>query len=224
MKLRIADKQKAVELRRQGYSYNEIIATIPNLSKSTLSGWLKYINLSSTQLEHLEKRATERSDRGRIKGALTNRAKRLARETEVHSIARQEFKIFEGDPFFIFGLALYWAEGSKKYRIFQFMNSDPRLIALMAKWIAKYLKMDTMQLHPRLYTHDIFAHENHEEFWAKTLHIPKSNFAKTVYKSTPHILKKNPDYRGCLRLELTKTADWLKVMEWIKLYGETTHP
>lgn len=135
-----------------------------------------------------------------------------------------EFDSFCGDPFFVFGLALYWAEGSKKYRTFQFMNSDPILIALMADWIAKYLKIDTMQLRPRLYTHDIFADEGHEEFWAKTLHIPKSNFSKTVHKSTPHILKKNLNYKGCLRLELTKTADWLKVMEWIRLYSKTMHP
>lgn len=43
MKLRLADKQYAIDLRKQGYFYSEIIATIPNLSKGTLSGWLKYI-------------------------------------------------------------------------------------------------------------------------------------------------------------------------------------
>ena len=46
MKLGLEDKRKAIALRQDGYTNNEIRKIIPNLSKGTISGWLKNIELS----------------------------------------------------------------------------------------------------------------------------------------------------------------------------------
>jgi len=216
MKLRLVDKQKAIFLRKQGLSYKEIIATIPNLSKGTLSGWCKDIELTNAQIENLKKRTTDRMEKARLMSGIVNHKKRLNREKDIINIAKKDFLKYKNDPFFNFGIALYWAEGSKTQRMFQFMNSNPAIIKIMVQWVEKYLKIDKMELKLRLYTHSIFANEKYEEFWSNLLKIPVKNFLRTIYKQTPHNFKKNPNYKGCLRLENYKVANWLTIMSWIE--------
>ena len=50
MKLKL--KEKAVKFRKQGLSYSEILKQIP-VAKSTLSLWLKSVNLSNKQSQRL---------------------------------------------------------------------------------------------------------------------------------------------------------------------------
>lgn len=75
--MRLNDKLKAIELRRQGKSYEEIKSIIFNLSKSTLSSWLKNIELTLEQKRRIKGRMKKGADRGRIKGAWVNRQKRI---------------------------------------------------------------------------------------------------------------------------------------------------
>ena len=48
-------KSKAIELRKQGFSYSEILKQIP-VAKSTLSVWLKNVGLSKKQKQKLTKK------------------------------------------------------------------------------------------------------------------------------------------------------------------------
>lgn len=216
MKIRVQEKFEAIKLRKLGLSYKEIMKQVP-VSKSSLSGWLKYINLSEEQLEELKKRSKILQDKGRLKVALINREKRIKREEETFNKAKEEFYLYISELFFIIGIVLYWAEGSKKHQNFQFVNSDHKIIEIMFKWILKYLKIPKESIEIRLYIHEIYKHENCELFWENILKISSSNFKKTVYKPTLHLIKKNPDYKGCLRLGVGKIDNFRKMVAWQKL-------
>lgn len=217
MKLRVQEKIQAVALRMEGYSYKEIMEQLP-VSKSTLSGWLKHIKLTSEQEARLFSKIALRSNMGRAKGAITNRRKRVERQENAYMEAKEIFDRFQNDPFFAFGIALYWAEGSKKGEIFQFMNSDPEIILLMTLWLEKYSGFDrSRNIFYRLYIYHVYAHENCEAFWMQHLGILHTQMKKTIYKPTVHLVKRNPIYKGCMRIEISGIRYFWYVQLWQKL-------
>ena len=201
MRTRLEDKRRAIQLRESGCTYNEIRTEIPHLAKGTLSGWMKYLVLSPEAITRLQQRMADGRDRARFYAILANRKRREIREQKVAVVARQEFKKFSKDHLFFIGLALYLAEGSKRSCSFQFINSSPFLIKLMGTWIEQYLKIARSNWRMRLYIHLPYANEGCEKFWSEILSVSASKFARTVYKPTPHLIKKNPSYKGCLRIE-----------------------
>lgn len=117
-------------------------------------------------------------------------------------------------PLFITGLVLYWAEGAKTQERFQFINSDPRIIQIMKDWLINFCNIPEERMNFRLYIHKIYAHEQCEKFWSKIIGIPVLRFQKTVYKPTPHRVKKNPNYKGCLRIDCGGVELFRKIMGW----------
>lgn len=201
MKSCVQDKIEAISLRMQGYSYSQIKEQL-NVSKSLLSGWLKYINLNKEQEEHLFQKLRERSKKGVAKAVETNIRRREARESDAKDKAIVLYEKHKHDRIFIAGLCLYWAEGSKRVSLLQFVNSDPKMICFMVFWLQKYLEIPKEKIFLRLNTHQDFIDENYEAFWSETTGIPLSQFKKTFYKPNRHgVYKKNPTYKGCMRVE-----------------------
>ena len=214
MKMRLEDKKRAINLRLQGKTYNEIRATIPNLSKSTISGWLRNLEFSQKQKINLEKHLEKIANSSREKSAWTRRNKRQEKIKIILAEAKKEYSILSKKPFFLMCLSLYWAEGNKKGGQFQFTNSDPCAIKAIMKWLLKTCKIPKKDIKIRLYTHKIFSDENYEKFWSKVTNIPISDFQKTIFKDTPHKIKKNTNYKGCIQLRVLKSELQWKVLEW----------
>ena len=127
----------------------------------------------------------------------------MAREQKIFLEAKSEFDDLVKDSFFQLGLALYWAEGTKRAWGFQFMNSDAGMILLMAKWAQRFLHVPKEKLYGRLYIHKPYANEDCERYWSGKINIPLSRFKKTVYKPGSGLgVKKRPNYKGCIRLEI----------------------
>lgn len=80
-------KLNAIELRKQGLSYREIRKSI-NVSKSTLSLWLKDIELTEQQ----KKRLTRLQATAYL-GAKKNQAKSLAHHKEIRESAKKRSNI-----------------------------------------------------------------------------------------------------------------------------------
>ncbi|HOX41282.1 MAG TPA: hypothetical protein PK263_03755 [bacterium] len=217
MKLRIEDKSKAIVLRRQGCSYGEIRKIIPNLSKGTISGWLKNIELTKEQRVEISSRAVSAFEKNRIKGAWANKEKACNRIAQIQSDAESKFAEFAKKHLFIAGIMLYWAEGSKTSRSFQFMNSDPRLIRLMLKFLREVVQVDEHLIKIRLYIHKVYETENCENYWSDVTGIPINRFQKTVFKLSLHNTKKNPRYKGCCRIEITRSEIFWKIAKWEEL-------
>ena len=213
---RVQLRNKAIELRREGKSYKEITESL-GVVKGTLSGWLRDLPLTDQQNTDLYIRLQDKVARSRLLASITNRAKRMEREKVVYTEAEKEFKAHISDPFFAIGITLYWAEGSKKNTYFSFINSDPNMIDLMLKWMKRYLTDHQRLIKYRLYIHLPYKNENCEYYWAGVLGISPQELQKTIYKPTPHTEKKNPEYKGCIRISITRMDVLRKMLAWQKL-------
>ncbi len=170
--MRLKDKIYAIQLRKEGKTHGEIRKIIPNLSKSTLSGWLRDIKLTSAQEERIRGKAIERLEKARFFGAKANRAKRLKRIKETVEKAKNETPELLSSRLFLIGLILYWCEGTQKTGDFSFMNSDPVIIKIMMKWLQNVCKIPKNKVRFRLYIHRVYAKERCERFWSKELGVP----------------------------------------------------
>lgn len=216
MKARLEDKKKAIELRKKGLSYKEIQQHV-KVSRGLLSGWFKFLSLTTEEEGFLSKRMSERQDKGRIASMLSNRNRRINREITAFEDAKNLFDKYKDNWLFLVGIALYWAEGSKRTGSFQFINSDPDMVYCMFKWIPKFMGIERDKIKCRLYIHKIPGYENCQLFWEKTLGIDSRSFQKTTYKPTSHTVKKNSDYKGCLRLGLGGIYELRLMKAWQKL-------
>jgi hypothetical protein len=213
MRLLVREKEKAIELRKKGLSYRDILAILP-VAKSTLSEWLKDLPLTNDERKYLKTRIDSNISRGRIKAASAHRVNRLEREKLAQKEAQKEFEKFASDRFFLVGIALYWAEGTKRSSGFEFVNSDSEMVGFMVLWVEKFFNISRQQQKIRLFIHKPYAHEHLEKKWSSLLGIPLQNFQKTIYKSTGLLIKKRPGYIGCVRLEIGRMHLMRKMQYW----------
>jgi len=220
MKFRLEDKNKAIELRIRGKTYRVIRSIIPNLSKSTLSGWLKGIKLTPEQEKKLQENINKSTYNARVKAAWTKKKLKKEKIELIYKEAKKEYYLLKQSSLFLVGLTLYWAEGNKKTEMFQFTNSDPRAVKIIMDWLLKICKIPKKDIKPRIYIHKIYAHENCEKFWSGITKIPVNKFQKTIFKPTTHKTKKNPFYKGCIQLRVLKIDFYRKVMGWLIALSE----
>lgn len=216
MKLRLEDKKLSIELRRQGKTYSEIRAIIPNLPRGTLSGWLRNVKLTKEEETRLKKHLQEIISNAWVKSAWTKKKEKQKRIKKIIEEAKKEYPLLSKNPLFLIGLTLYWAEGGKKQEVFQFSNSDPYAVKAILKWLIKICKIPKERIKFRIFIHKIYAHENCEEFWSNVTGIPITNFQKTIYKPTLHKLKKNLEYKGCVQIRVSKSEFFWKIMGWLQ--------
>ncbi len=207
-------KLKAIKLRKQGLSYGDIKKQI-NVSKSTLSCWLKDIALSKEQ----KKRLYTNSIAILAKGSQCQKERRKREIEKILQEAQKEIPLpIPFETFRFFGAALYWAEGSKG-KSFEITNSDPILIVFIIKWFKDVFNVSSDRLDARL---NIYPQQNDLEikkFWSDLTGIPLDNFGKSFVKPLNKNYKKNNLYYGTIKIRVKKGLDmkyqlygWIKVM------------
>lgn len=105
---------RSVEAR----SIKEIAQTV-GASQSSVSLWVRDIELSGRQRAQLVDRARVRRNKSRMAHF---RARRVESQRHGRKAARAT------DPLHVAGCMLYWAEGSKSRNSVQFVNSDPDMV------------------------------------------------------------------------------------------------
>lgn len=174
---------EARKLRKKGVSVKKI-AQYLGVSKSTASIWVRDIVLSVEQLEGLRKSRIRGADLGRLRNALLQKDRRLKliEESKKHGI--KLLSDMTEREFLIAGLALYWAEGSKKKRIVELCNSDPKMIRFFLLWLQKCFDIPISEI--KCYVGINQVHRKREKivksFWSKITGIPLSQFTKTSFK------------------------------------------
>lgn len=202
VKLRLNDRIVARDLRRQGQSFSEIMSAIPKVSKGTLNGWLKDIELTKAQQARILAKIHSVADKGRIKGAFANRAKRVKTTKETLNVARNDATRRISDTFFVSGIMLYWAEGNKTREEIGFVNSDPIMIKFMMNWFRKVCNVQETKFRIALSIIAIHNQTETESFWSDVTEVPLTQFCKTRIKPTPLKGKRKPSYMGtcCIRI------------------------
>jgi hypothetical protein len=205
-------RKKAILLRENGLSYNEIKKEL-GISKSTLSYWLKTVELKP---EHRERLYTKQ-----IKylsfGSKSQRERRSIEVDKIIQAAIQEVnQPLSIDTYRLMGACLYWAEGGKG-GMFKMTNSDPHVILFMTKWLEKVFDIPPSVVKAWL---NIYPQQNELEiksFWSELTKIPMKNFGKSYVKPFSTGYKKNNLYYGTMRIEVPKSTDMKhRIFGWVK--------
>ena len=184
---RIIDRQKAIELRKQGKTYNEI-KKILGISKSTLSNWLSGYPLSKQQLGLIEKEAKNNKDLGIEKTIITKQKKREERLKNIYKAETNRWLVLSLRELELAGLFLYWGEGKKSLKSsLAINNTDPQVVEFALHWMIKALKIPKNKIKVELHLYSDMNVPKELLFWEKQLGISKYQFSKPYIKTSTRI-------------------------------------
>lgn len=207
--MRFEDKIVAINLRRKGRSYSEILKKI-KVSKSTLSNWMKDIKLTPEQ----NGRLTTKRELAGYKGAKANQKYTEKRRRLIIEQARNEVPQLIKNPLFLAGLMLYWAEGGKTEEKVKFSNSDSSMIKLMMRWFREICHIPEHKFRITLYLHTLHVRKDARNFWSNITGIPPSQFTKDMIKSTIYSQRTNKLYEGTCRIAIHSVDLFRKITGW----------
>jgi hypothetical protein len=201
-------------LRRAGWTYGEIMDLLP-VSKGTLAGWCKDIRLSEEQIEAIKARVPSQ------KGVPRDTQRRRRAEIEaIRSAAAVEAAERVHDPFWIAGVVMYWAEGTKAKPRLDLTNSDPRALRLLISWTRRF------HLPEAEFVLELHLHEGNNDtearlFWASALGLVDPPFYATFVKPAGTGHRKNKLVHGVCRVSMTKSSDaFHRTMSWIDVLAD----
>ena len=218
--MKFKEKQKAIKLRKEGKTYSEILAEIP-IAKSTLSEWLKSVQLATPQKQRITYKRLVAAQRG----ADSRRNTRL-RELEEHIVkGRGHVASLSARELWLIGVALYWAEGSKQKETDPshgviFSNSDVDMIKIFIRWLR------LMNIPESAYIFELYVHETRKaeipmfkKWWTKQLDLPTKKIERVYFKKgNIQTNRKNIAdlYHGLIRIKVkSSTILNRKINGWI---------
>ena len=161
-----------------------------------MQNWLTLAGLTYTK-EHLQIQTRKRLEKQEAATLGSKITRRKRSEKEVQAFIQRSRKYLD-DPFFVAGILLYEAEGSKGSS-FEFSNSDYRLILTFLNFLKKYKILNTdINLRFRLYIHETRKKDLPRIiiFWSKKLSI-KPDIIKISWKHNKIVKRRsNLDYTG----------------------------
>jgi transposase-like protein len=172
------ERELARRIRREeGAPINEIARRL-GVSKSSVSLWVREIQLTDDQRQALRERnpAYNRQLSGTLKQAARRRAERVGYQDDGRRRAR------ERDPVFVAGCMLYWAEGAKDRNQLQFANSDPVMARFFVDFLKTYfgLRGSDIRITCHLYADHVAKQDEIEQHWLDTLGLPRAALRKSV--------------------------------------------
>lgn len=216
------DKLKAIELRKTGLSYSEILKQV-SVAKSTLAVWLRSVNLSVVQKQRL----TDKKLASAIRGALVKKERRIKLTEQIKKEAKGEIGSLSERERWLLGIALYWAEGSKEKSTHpgsgvRFSNSDPLMIKFFISWL-----MEICKIPENMIQFELYIHENHKdrlpeviEYWLHFINSSKEHF-RHIYLKKNKIKTKRKNignsYYGLIRVKVSSSSGLnRKIAGWIE--------
>lgn len=216
--MKILEKNKAIELRRQGRTFKEILEKIP-VSKGSLSYWLSDIVLSPEQVARIR----YKNEQIKSKFIKFNELRKNQSELEKESIitsAIKEINAFSLKELKLMGIALYWAEGYKGQACkgVEFTNTDAAMIKLMMRWFREICNVRESQFRIRLQVHSIKNIDKVKNYWSEISGIPLSQFTKPYIKISPTSKRKvgNLTPYGTCSIRVSDIRLITKIRGWIK--------
>jgi len=207
------EKEKSIALRRAGVSMGEIAKHL-NVAKSSVSYWVRNIELSKTQKNKLNKNghSIEAIEKRRITRIANTKKKR----EEIIRKAESEVSEFLKDPLWCIGVALYLGEGGKTQQTARVANSDPSVIRIMMRFFERYSGVSKDKFRGHVHT---FSHNNAtkaEHYWSKISGIPREKFFKTYIKQSSASKKKRETLPyGTVQIYILDTSFFFRLMGWI---------
>lgn len=166
-------KDKAVKLRKAGYSYS-YIHEVTGLAKSTLSYHLADIPYIQNEYTKI------RQSKAQQKSALTKNAQKLAKINFAQKQAISEIGKLEKRDILLAGVALYAGEGSKTNNLVRLVNSDHKIIIFFIKWLG-ILGVPKSHIMIRIHLYPDSDVEVCHVFWQTATKLPRNQFQKPCF-------------------------------------------
>ena len=200
----------ATDLRKQGYSYPKILKTV-NVSKSTLSLWLRDIDLTPQQ----QKKLLIGREKSRYAAAKKKKETRILKTNEIIDKSTKEVSTLVKTPLFITGLSLYWAEGTKnKSETVRFVNSDEKMIMLIMKWFRGVCGIPPDKFRCQVHMHNLHCKPDLEKYWSNITGIPQKQFYKTYVKQSSLGQRRNILYNGTCSITISSKELFRRIWGW----------
>jgi transposase-like protein len=163
-------RNRARELRRtEGASIKDIGRRV-GAAQSSISRWVRDVELTEEQRAILVERAHD----GHVKGRTMN----AAMQREARALAQQSGRELaqRGDPMHVAGCMLYWAEGGKARNQIRFSNSDPEMIRFFVSFLKAYFDLENSEIRItcNLFADHLERQREIERFWLETAGVPES--------------------------------------------------
>ena len=163
-------KNIVTDMRKRGFSYSEIQNSV-SVPKSTLSYWLKGVNLSDFQLDRLQKKR----DRIARDNAQRRAVTRLRELEEIKIESSRAIGTISKRELWLMGLML--CKPSKK--VVEFMSKDPYLVCFFLKWLKDIGKINSNEISLEIFIKKDYI-QKAVSYWHKITDFSESDF-KTAY-------------------------------------------
>ncbi|PIR87829.1 MAG: hypothetical protein COU10_02490 [Candidatus Harrisonbacteria bacterium CG10_big_fil_rev_8_21_14_0_10_45_28] len=164
-------REKAENLREQGYSY-KMIANEINVAKSTLSNWFHDKPFSPN------KEVLRRIQYGPIKSAAKKHNKKVAEVKALKQKGIQEATNLTERELWALGIGLYIGEGSKSNEQIEITNSDPAVIRAALGWYFQFCNATAEDIVIIIHIYPSNDREEILSFWKKATGLKDQNFGK----------------------------------------------
>jgi len=212
------DKEKAIELRKTGKSYNEI-RDIMRISKSNLSAWLAPHDWSQNITQTLVKEA---SNKGGIHLQELNAIRGKHLERVYHEAAEeaiQEYQRLKYHPLFIAGIMLYWGEGDKISKYFvRITNTDPAIIKIFANFLFEICGIKKEKVACSLVLYPDLVEDDCKKYWVSHSGLEGIKFHKSQVIIGKH--KTNRLRYGVCTLVISSSYFKKKITIWTRLLSQ----
>jgi hypothetical protein len=171
-------KADAILLRKRGLSIGKVESRL-GIPRSTLSGWLKNIELTKEQREKLLKNWKKGLEKARRKAVLWHNAQKNKRLREAEEAAKETLKNIDIDNHAVLELALaflYLGEGSKKNMQTSIGSSDPMILKFFLASLKTIYSIDVDNIKCELGLRADQSPEKMKHYWARALGLPIDNF------------------------------------------------
>jgi AcrR family transcriptional regulator len=176
--MKTAERTAARRLRgEEGRSIKEI-ARLVGVSRSSVSLWVRDIELTPEQEAVLTDRDPARNQRRIGWGANMERARLRRRSSQLAGRRRAR----QLEPIYIAGCMLYWAEGAKTRGTVELSNADPEVIRFFARFLRECFGVpsDRMRLACHLFADHTARQREIEQFWLDVVGLPRSSLRKSI--------------------------------------------
>lgn len=213
---------RARELRAEAWSVKQI-AQYLGVSKSSVSLWVRDVELADAQRESLAARIRA----GPLESGARSRERGLRRRAAFQEEGRRLAR--ERDSSYAAGCMLYWGEGSKGRGAVRLSNSDPAMIAFFARFLREHFGVedDAISLYCNLFADHLDRQREIEAFWLRVAGPPPSCLRKSsVNVQSKYSQKKRANKLpyGTCRLVVHSTRIVQTIYGSIQEYGGFERP
>ncbi len=217
--MKVTEREKARELRREGKSMNQIIKET-GFSKASVSFWTRDIILTPEQRKKISERgrSVESIERRRLSRLFNISQKRR----KIIDAAKKDFSHLSLRDLKLIGTMIYWGEGGKTgHWSVRVANSEPLIIKVMMRFFREVCNVPENKFHAYIHTFENADVEETEKYWSKISGIPRSHFYKTYLKPGKASLQKRKTLpHGTLDVYVHDTKLFLTIKGWMERISE----